>query len=147
MFKGRYGADKLGFVLIIASIMLTALAALLGTGNFLMKILLLIVSGALLAIAFFRAFSRNMHMRKRELRALRAAEDKLLMLIGRRRDTHTEETEQEQQSVEPAQVSEVHDEYRHFKCPKCKRSLKVPVGKGYIKVICPSCSYKFMKHT
>ena len=145
MFKGRYGADKLGFILLIASILLTVVAAFLRAENILMKILLFILSAGLIGFACFRIFSHNVPARKREARALAAAEEKLLQIFGRRREKETDDDMQEENAA--PQVSEVHDEYRHFRCPKCKRSLKVPVGKGYIKVICPSCSYKFMKHT
>lgn len=145
MFKGRYGADKLGFLLIIASIILSLVAALLKAENGLMKILLMTFSGAIVLFAAYRVFSRNIPKRKRELRALKSAEEKLLMIFGR----HPEKTDEddEEETYHQPEVSEIHDEYRHFRCPKCKRSLKVPAGKGYIKVICPSCSYKFMKHT
>lgn len=37
--------------------------------------------------------------------------------------------------------------YRYFKCEKCKAPLKVPVGKGKIRVTCPKCSHQMIKKT
>ena len=149
MFNGRYGADKLGFLLIIASIMLTIVAALLRAENIAMRAILLILSAGLLGFACFRVFSKNTKARKRELRALYIAESKILSLFGKGGEpTENEDQQENKEEVhEEPQVSQVHDEFRHFRCPKCKKSLKVPAGKGYIKVVCPSCSYKFMRHT
>ena len=147
MFNGRYGADKLGFLLTGASIILTVVAALLRTENAVMRIILLAISTALVLFACFRVFSRDIRRRKRELRALYIAESKIMSLFGRHEDIPDDDTEETEPAHEEPPVSQVHDEFRHFKCPKCKKSLKVPAGKGYIKVVCPSCSYKFMRHT
>lgn len=150
MFNGRYGADKLGFIMVTASIILTVIAAFLRAGNFFMRIILLVLSGGTIAFCIFRVFSVNIKARKRELRAFRIAENKVLSIFGRHTDTDEDEEEPQSEKKEeeaPPQVSQVPDEYRHFRCPRCKRSLKVPAGKGYIKVVCPTCSYRFMKHT
>ena len=149
MFNGRYGADSLGFILITASILLSVVAALLKAENIVMKMFLLVISGGLTLFAAYRVFSHNIRRRKRELHLLHVAEAKILSLFGKKLDTdkdEEEEPEKEEKHEEP-QVTQVEDEYRHFRCPRCKKSLKVPAGKGYIKVVCPSCSYKFMRHT
>ncbi|MBQ9949894.1 MAG: hypothetical protein IJO93_04145 [Clostridia bacterium] len=152
MFNGRYGADKLGVVMGISSMLLTAVAALLSADNIVMKLILIVMSACILCYAAFRVFSKNIRMRTRELRALEAVEMKLLSMFGRRKrppreDIHeTEKPAQEEEETVQEEAAPV-IEYRRFCCPKCKKPLKVPVGKGYIKVICPACSNKFMKHT
>ena len=35
--------------------------------------------------------------------------------------------------------------YRYFKCPACKTRVRVPRGKGKIKITCPSCREAFVK--
>lgn len=40
----------------------------------------------------------------------------------------------------------VKDTHKIYVCPKCKRRLKVPKGKGKIEIKCP-CSHKFFKRT
>ena len=37
--------------------------------------------------------------------------------------------------------------YCYFKCPSCKTQVKVPKGKGTIRITCPSCKEKFVKKT
>jgi ribosomal protein S27E len=37
--------------------------------------------------------------------------------------------------------------YCYFKCPGCKTRVRVPKGKGKIKITCPSCRETFVKKT
>ncbi|MGI6230784.1 MAG: hypothetical protein ACOYJL_07760 [Tractidigestivibacter sp.] len=34
-------------------------------------------------------------------------------------------------------------EYKHVKCPKCGQKIRVPRGKGKLRVTCPKCHEKF----
>ncbi len=34
--------------------------------------------------------------------------------------------------------------YNYFTCPKCRRALRVPKGKGKIQITCPKCGEKFL---
>jgi len=36
-------------------------------------------------------------------------------------------------------------EHRYFKCPQCKQTVRVPKGKGTIKIRCPKCGNQFEK--
>jgi len=38
-------------------------------------------------------------------------------------------------------------QYRYFKCPACKTRVRVPRGKGKIRITCPSCRERFEKKT
>lgn len=35
--------------------------------------------------------------------------------------------------------------HRHFKCPSCKQRLRVPKGKGNIKITCSKCGEQFSR--
>lgn len=35
--------------------------------------------------------------------------------------------------------------YHYFSCPSCKTKVRVPKGKGKIKITCPSCRETFVK--
>lgn len=37
--------------------------------------------------------------------------------------------------------------YKYFHCPNCRNELKVPKGKGKIKITCPYCKHNFIKKT
>lgn len=37
--------------------------------------------------------------------------------------------------------------YRYFRCPKCRQTVRVPRGKGKINIKCPKCGEKFLKKT
>lgn len=38
-------------------------------------------------------------------------------------------------------------EYKYFDCPKCRKELRVPKGKGKINIKCPNCTEEFIKKT
>ncbi len=37
--------------------------------------------------------------------------------------------------------------YRYFRCPECKTKLRVPKGKGKIKIKCPKCGHQIIRKT
>lgn len=67
----------------------------------------------------FRIFSRNLEKRQRENQALTQW---LARMKGRK--THC-----------------------YFRCPGCKTQVRVPKGKGKIKITCPACRNTFIKKT
>lgn len=36
---------------------------------------------------------------------------------------------------------------KYYNCPSCKQTVRVPKGKGKIKIICPKCKTEFIKKT
>ena len=37
--------------------------------------------------------------------------------------------------------------HKYYNCPRCGRTLRVPKGRGKIKISCPHCSKEFTKRT
>jgi len=37
--------------------------------------------------------------------------------------------------------------HSYYSCPSCKQSVRVPKGKGKIRIICPKCKTEFIKKT
>ena len=37
--------------------------------------------------------------------------------------------------------------HAYYKCPECKKELRVPRGKGKIRITCPHCGHQFVKRT
>ena len=38
-------------------------------------------------------------------------------------------------------------DHRYYSCPRCHNTLRVPKGRGKIKISCPHCSKEFIKKT
>lgn len=114
--EGRYGMDRLNMTLMWASVIITV-------GNLflpfiLLRLLLTVLSFALMGIAVFRYLSRNTYRRYRENR-------RFLILLEQWKDK----------------------EHRYYSCPRCKQPVRVPRGKGKIAITCPKCKEKFTKKT
>lgn len=112
---GRYGMDKLGISLIVTSMVITLLSSWF-------RLDLIIVSYALLIWEIFRYFSKNTYKRSREnvkFLSLTANFKKRFSLVKNKiRDRKT---------------------HRYFECTTCHNNLRVPKGKGEIRVTCPVC--------
>jgi Zn finger protein HypA/HybF involved in hydrogenase expression len=121
---GRYGGDQLSLVLLAVSIILS----LIGRGTSLT--LLTVLSYVPLGAALYRMFSKDIEKRRLE-------NYKFAILIspiyGRFHKLSSR-----------FQAARTH---RHFKCPNCQATLRVPKGKSKIMVTCPKCGNKFEKRT
>ncbi len=120
--QGRYGADQLNLALICA-----ALAGSLA-GGILRLPLLVLMTDALLLVAFFRMLSRDL--------GKRAAENA----------KYLEKTAGVRKSVrEFAARMKNRKQFRYYTCPKCHARLRVPRGAGRITITCRGCGEKFEK--
>ena len=118
--KDRYGGDILNNIIIYLS---------LGFGivNLFKKSdVLAITSFILFSIALFRMFSKNKRKRAMEqikfLNLISPIYSRLLKFSSRDRKN-----------------------YKYFKCKNCGQELRIPKGKGKIKVICPHCKHEEIK--
>ena len=103
------------FVLLLAMVFNKTL------GRFLMPLALII-----LGIAYFRMFSRNLLRRSEE-------NGKYLILRSRVQGTLRLWKEQWVQRKD----------YKFFVCPACRTTLRVPRGRGKIKIVCRKCGNSF----
>jgi len=121
---GRNGNDTLNTFLLIASVICSLLS------SFRPLIILYPVSSILLIYMLFRFFSKNLEKRRKEnakffeFKMKAISEFNLLKRKWQDRKTH-----------------------RYYKCPNCKKSLRVPKGRGKIQISCPKCSLKFIRKT
>ncbi len=116
IMAGRYGMDKLNNVLLWTGAIVVLVALFIPF--FWVRIVLTMVSYALMFWAIGRTLSRNTYRRYRENR-------RFLMMIDRVRDRH----------------------HRYYNCPRCHQPVRVPRGKGKIAITCPKCKEKFVKKT
>ena len=119
---GRYGTDDFNRFLLIISFVLLILS-LFGGRNMLYTLAL-----ALLIYCYFRMFSRNTYKRAAENEKYCELKNRFFGFFR----------------SEKAHASQLKD-YRFFKCPNCRQKVRVPKGKGKIKIHCPKCHTDFIK--
>ncbi len=116
---GRNGNDQFNVFLMICSLVLILLSTLLGG-----KLFLLVL--ALLVYIYFRMLSRNVYRRQDENSRYLRAKYKLssrVRLLGERWKQRRD--------------------YKFFVCPSCHATLRVPKGRGKIKIVCRKCGTSF----
>jgi len=127
---GRYGADALGrFLSVCGCICILVSVAVRGKSAFFSAVF----SAAALALliwCYVRIFSRKVAARSEENRKYLSYRNRffgsfrLLKSCFRQRK-----------------------EYAFFRCPSCREVVRVPRGKGKIRITCPRCGYAFEKKT
>ena len=117
---GRYGTDEFArFTLYLALIL--CIISLFSKSS-----LVNLVAFAILTYTYFRMFSRKIYKRHDE-------NQKFLQIKGKLVN-----------SLHLNRLGQMKD-YRFFKCPVCKQTVRVPKGKGKIKIHCPKCHNDFVK--
>ena len=131
-FIGRYGMDKMGGTLFWCGIICNILAWLLAKFP-IANAIFLFLSLLLYAYAIFRMLSRNFAARQRELAGYLRLKNKLKGLSGRVRYGN--------QKV--VNLNAERKIFKHLTCPQCRQKLRVPRGKGCLRVTCKKCGCKF----
>lgn len=124
---GRNGADQFSRFLIIVVLILMVLYILVrgivGTVFWVLAVVGLIYS-------YFRMFSRNIYKRQKENQFYLRQKNKITAVFRGRRERFRQRKE-----------------YKFYRCPNCKTLLRVPRGKGRIRVSCKKCGQAFEKKT
>lgn len=122
---GRYGPDKLSrFLSFLALIVLVINLFVRGIAGQILYLIVLL----LLGLSLFRMLSRNTAARYKENVAYLKAKNRVVGFYSnckrrfRERKTH-----------------------RFYKCPTCKTTVRVPRGKGKIRITCPKCGNAFVR--
>lgn len=118
---GRYGSDEFSRFMLIVALIFMVLSMFLDGPFYLLAM-------ALLIYCYFRMFSRNTYKRYAENEKYLEIKNNITGFFQR----------------EKAHAGQLKD-YRFFKCPNCKQKVRVPKGKGKIKIHCPKCSTDFIK--
>ncbi|MCI8647606.1 MAG: hypothetical protein HFE76_12635 [Firmicutes bacterium] len=152
--QGRYGMDDLGrFLLILTMIIILA-------SNFRFLHILYLPGVLLLAYTYFRIMSRNIYKRQQENQKYMALKYKFSSRRGSK-------TNMQQGSwsgrtnpgsgnanagygnpnteYKDAQNSSL--SYNFYRCRNCGQTVRVPKGKGTLKITCPSCGNSFIDRT
>lgn len=121
---GRYGYDELSQFL-SKTALLCVIVGLFAYPGFFCGLAM-----ALYLVTMFRMYSKNIMKRKQE------------------RDAYLRRT-QPLRDWQALQKRKFNDRKTHkfYRCSQCKTSLRVPKGKGKIKIHCPKCGAEIMKKT
>lgn len=124
---GRNGADELSKLLSTVAIIILLVSMLCGSAA---RSMLFVIAVTTIIYAYFRIFSKNTAARRVE----NARYLKQKQRIKSRFDLRSDMWKQRK-------------EYKFFKCPSCGATLRVPKGKGKIRIVCRKCGTAFEKKT
>ena len=120
---GRYGNDMLNFGLLILGCLITGILSFV-------KVPYIHYLGMIpYIIVIYRTLSKNISARQRE-------NAKFLELVEPWKRFIIKKTRQFQDK-----------EHRYYACPQCHNTLRVPKGRGKIKISCPHCQKEFIRKT
>ena len=119
-FRGRQGPDDLANFIVYVCLILVII------NLFVNATWLSLVACVLLAYAIFRMCSKNLPARMKENAAF-------LKALGPLRPWYQH----------PKEAFAEAKQYKHVKCKECGQRLRVPRGKGKIRVTCTKCRAKF----
>ena len=130
--EGRYGADELNRFLTVCGWVLLVVGFVLSASNNRVTVsigsLLVTLSWALLIWSIFRTLSKNTRKRASENYQYFVYKNKVVNWWKQRKARW--------------QDRKVH---RYFRCPQCRATVRVPKGKGKIRITCPKCKHQFVK--
>lgn len=124
---GRNGNDQLNRFLLLVDIVLLLIAAIFkdGIGRYVYPFVFV-----LLAYAYFRMLSRNVYKRREENGKYIRARYKVSAALRVRHERWVQRKD-----------------YKFFTCPSCRTTLRVPRGKGQIRIVCRKCGNTFTGKT
>lgn len=122
--RGRNGSDELATCALLLAFILVLL------NLFLRTIFLSVIACALLAYAWWRMASKNIEARENE-------NGVFCEFLGPARPWVRN----------PVAAAQEAKQYKHFTCPKCQQRIRVPRGKGNLRVRCPKCQERFKVRT
>lgn len=121
---GRNGPDHLGYAILIFGLVLTLVAGFIPVPA--VRAVLNALNYLFLVLFIFRIISRNVYRRQQE---------NMRFLAVLRRFTGWFR-------LRGRMLREARD-YRYLKCPRCHQRLRVPRGRGRIRVNCAKCHEQF----
>ncbi len=119
---GRYGVDSL------SQWMTYFVLALIILNLFLRSFVVSILEFLLLAASMFRMLSKNIAKRSRENARFLKIKGKAAGWLRREKN-----------------IMAQRKDFHIYTCPNCRQKIRIPKGKGKIKISCPKCRTEFIK--
>ena len=132
---GRCGTDDFARFQSIAALILIVLSSVVSAAAstdlwYAVGSLLWFVGIAMMIWCYARVFSRNIYKRRAENSKYLAWRSRVKSGISGRKTRFDQRKD-----------------YRFFSCPSCKAVMRVPRGKGKIKIVCRKCGEAFIRKT
>ena len=129
--EGRYGADALGRFLSVSGCVIMLLAVIFrSVWNGILSNLFVSLALLCLILCYGRVLSRNISARQKENDRYLQKEHAVYDWFALKRDCFVQRRD-----------------YAFFRCPSCGRMVRVPKGKGRIRITCRHCGFSFEKKT
>ncbi len=123
---GRNGSDMLCVALLIVTFIIALLFSFVPAKFWFLRLICYIPLG----LCVFRMLSRN--------QAKRQLENERFLIWWR---NFYNSVKRQKQRIKDRKY------YCFFRCPSCKQMLRLPKGRGKIRITCPKCSHVFEKKT
>jgi len=129
--SGRYGADQLSRFISCAGLVCIILSVLTrGVGQGELSSMFVLLCAVLLGLTYYRMFSRNYSRRRRENEFYLERKYRLTSWLKLHRECFRQRRD-----------------YAFYRCPGCRQMIRVPRGKGRLRITCRRCGYSFEKKT
>lgn len=123
---GRNGNDQLNRFLLLADVVLLLLSSILSRYSRLGGLFYLLVL-VLLGLTYYRMLSRDLYRRRSENERYLHVKNQLFAKIRVLRERWKQRKN-----------------YKFFSCPSCKAVMRVPRGRGKIRIVCHKCGNSFL---
>ncbi len=125
--SGRNGNDALNRFLLAADFVLIFLTAIVGKAisRFLLPLVIVLIG-----FTYYRMLSRDIARRSDENFKYLRARDKAMIRLRLTKEKWVQRKD-----------------YKFFTCPACKATLRVPKGRGTVKIVCRKCGSSFIGKT
>ena len=143
-FSGRNGADELSVTLVVLGVVLFLTAPIFDES--VIQGIFLLLGGVSVFFGVYRSLSKNIGKRRAENLSFVnffKGEDSAEKERRKREKEERERAEKERK----ARRKEEEKTHAFFKCPQCGKELRVPKGKGKIRIKCPNCGEQFIRKT
>jgi len=140
MFQGRYGHDKLNRTIFITALVMSVFSLVFSLIKApAVSTAASVLSWILLILGVLRMFSRNFYARQQELNQYMRFENSVIQWW--RRTFQSGGFKKHAGNVRS--FSQERRKFKYLVCPQCSQKLRVPRGKGKIRVTCTKCGCKF----
>lgn len=143
--QGRYGMDSFGRFLLIVSLIAVLLS------NFRFLHLFYFPAILLLVYVYFRMMSKNLYKRQKENQRFLSIKAKISGkhggLWGRFRGSRKSPGSSWDSGCASGRTAGDNSQYNFYRCRSCGQVIRVPKGKGTLKITCPKCGNSFVDRT